>query len=325
MGQGRARHHGDSLLPDRRCGLSPEARIGSLPHDIAGRMSPGREEGSHGDHGRSYPAAPTMDRRRPLVKMLMGSLARGTPLQTPVLYNGEDVMHGRGGRTMTWRLGLLIVGGVLLCGALGWAESRALGPGHRPRLSAPPHHPAALATPCGALLPAAARQVPAGAAISMSCSRPGQGYPLSFGTAYIAASPAAAPPGGVVEVWGNCGCGSGGLQAGAPVETVRLWMVGLRRRVVLWHGRRVVVNAGRALVGVSPIDGAAGWRVRVAVPARLGAAYAVAGQVSTTPGSYAVMVTYPGEVAGPHYYTPAPHDGSITRFAIVTPAPHAQP
>jgi hypothetical protein len=40
------------------------------------------------------------------------------------------------------------------------------------------------------------------------------------------------------------------------------------------------------------------------------------GRTTTTPGIYAIMVTYPGEEAAAHYYAVAPREGYITRFVV---------
>ena len=149
--------------------------------------------------------------------------------------------------------------------------------------------------------------------------RSGQGYPFSLGAEYIAVSPAAAPVGASVRVWGSCGCGEGGTPApGAPVETVRLWLLDARPLVVTRQKHRRVVNAGHALLGTATIDSRSNWSARVIVPTHIDAGAGPPGRTTTTPGIYAIMVTYPGEEAATHYYAVAPREGYITRF-VVTP------
>lgn len=152
--------------------------------------------------------------------------------------------------------------------------------------------------------------------ISVACSRQGQGYPISVGTEYIAAHPAIVAPGQLLTVWGNCGCGELPQNAQLPVETVQLWLVRTERRAMIWHGQRLVVNAGRALLGTARIDRHSYWRASVYVPAYLGAGFGLSAIIPAIAGRYAVMVTYPGEEAGPEYYAPAAHEGSITGITI---------
>jgi hypothetical protein len=150
--------------------------------------------------------------------------------------------------------------------------------------------------------------------ISVACARSGQGYPFSLGTVYIAVSPAAAPVGASVRVWGSCGCGESGTPA--PVETVRLWLLDTRPLVVTGQKYRRVVNAGHALLGTATIDSRSNWSARVTVPTHLDAGAGPPGRTTTTPGTYAIMVTYPGEEATAHYYAVAPQEGYITRFVV---------
>jgi hypothetical protein len=134
---------------------------------------------------------------------------------------------------------------------------------------------------------------------------------------YIAVSPAAAPVGASVRVWGSCGCGESGTAApGGPVETVRLWLLDARPRVVTRQKHRRTVNAGYALLGTATIDGRANWSARLTVPAHIDAGAGPPGRTTTTPGIYAIMVTYPGEEAAAHYYDAAPQEGYITRFVV---------
>ena len=153
--------------------------------------------------------------------------------------------------------------------------------------------------------------------ISVACARSGQGYPFSLGAEYIAVSPAAALVGASIRVWGSCGCGGIGTPApGAPVETVHLWLLDARPRVVTRQKHRRVVNAGYALLGTATIDGRSNWSTRVTVPAHIDAGSGSPGRTTTTPGIYAIMVTYPGEDAAAHYNAVAPREGYITRFVV---------
>ena len=185
-------------------------------------------------------------------------------------------------------------------------------------------HPARATTP-GSLSSHAATPVPAPCPpssqartrISVACARSGQGYPFSLGVEYIAVSPAAAPVGASVRVWGSCGCGESGAPApGAPVEAVRLWLLDAKPLVVTGQKQRRVVNAGHALLGTATIDGRSNWSARVTVPAHMDAGAGPPGRTTTTPGLYAIMVTYPGEEATAHYYAVAPQEGYITRFVV---------
>ena len=185
-------------------------------------------------------------------------------------------------------------------------------------------HPARATTP-GSLSSHAATPVPAPCPpssqartrISVACARSGQGYPFSLGVEYIAVSPAAAPVGASVRVWGSCGCGQSGTPApGAPVETVRLWLLDTRPLVVARQKQRRVVNAGHALLGTATIDSRSNWSARVTVPAHMDSGAGPPGRATTTPGIYAIMVTYPGEEAAAHYYAVAPQEGYITRFVV---------
>ena len=186
------------------------------------------------------------------------------------------------------------------------------------------HHPARATTP-GSLSSHAATPVPAPCPpssqartrISVACARSGQGYPFSLGAEYIAVSPAAAPVGASVRVWGSCGCGESGTPApGAPVETVHLWLLDARPLAVTRQKQRRVVNAGHALLGTATIDSRSNWSARVTVPAHMDAGAGPPGRTTTTPGIYAIMVTYPGEEAAAHYYAVAPREGYITRFGV---------
>jgi hypothetical protein len=153
--------------------------------------------------------------------------------------------------------------------------------------------------------------------ISVACARSGQGYPFSLGVEYIAVSPAAAPVGASVRVWGSCGCGESGTPApGAPVKTVRLWLLDVRPLVVTRQKHRGVVNAGHALLGTATIDSRANWSARVTVPTHVDAGFGPPRRTTTTPGIYAIMVTYPGEEAATHYYAVAAREGYITRFVV---------
>jgi hypothetical protein len=153
--------------------------------------------------------------------------------------------------------------------------------------------------------------------ISVACARSGQGYPFSLGVEYIAVSPAAAPVGASIRVWGSCGCGEIGTPApGAPIETVRLWLLDARPLVVMRQKHRRVVNAGHALLGTATIDSRANWSARATVPAHIDAGAGPPRRTTTTPGIYAIMVTYPGEDAAAHYYAVAPQEGYITRFVV---------
>ena len=185
---------------------------------------------------------------------------------------------------------------------------------HSARATTPGTLPSHAAAPVTALCPPSSH---ARTGISVACARSGQGYPFSLGAEYIAVSPAAAPVGASVRVWGSCGCGEIGTPApGAPVETVRLWLLDTRPLVVARQKQRRVVNAGHALLGAATIDGRSNWSARVTVPAHLDAGAGPPGRTTTTPGIYAIMVTYPGEDAAAHYYAVAPREGYITRFVV---------
>jgi hypothetical protein len=79
---------------------------------------------------------------------------------------------------------------------------------------------------------------------------------------------------------------------------------------------RRVVNAGHALLGTATIDSRANWSARATVPAHIDAGAGPPRRTTTTPGIYAIMVTYPGEDAAAHYYAVAPQEGYITRFVV---------
>src|ERR671933_654208 len=75
-------------------------------------------------------------------------------------------------------------------------------------------------------------------------------------------------------------------------------------------------DAGHALLGTARIDSRSNWSARVTVPAHLDAGAGPPGRTTTTPGIYAIMVTYPGEEATARYYAVAPREGYITRFVV---------
>jgi hypothetical protein len=203
-------------------------------------------------------------------------------------------------------LALLVVVAIGVNGAQRHQPPRATTPGILPS-----HADATVPAPC----PPSSR---ARTRISVACARSGQGYPFSLGAEYIAVSPAAARVGASVRGWGNCGCGESGTPApGASVETVRLWLLGARPLVVARQRRRVV-NAVHALLGTATIDNRSNWSARVTVPTHIDAGSGSPGRTTTTPGIYAIMVTYPGEDATAHYYAVAPQEGYITRFVVTT-------
>src|SRR5205823_7612757 len=153
-------------------------------------------------------------------------------------------------------LALLVVVAIGVNGRQRHYSARATTPG-----TLPSHAAASVTAPCPPSSQARTR-------ISVACARSGQGYPFSLGVEFIAVSPAAAPVGASVRVWGSCGCGEGGTPApGAPVETVRLWLLDARPLVVTRQKQRRVVNAGHALLGTATIDSHSNWRARVIVPA----------------------------------------------------------
>ena len=202
-------------------------------------------------------------------------------------------------------LALLVVVAIGVNGGQRHHPARATTPG-----TLPSHAAAPVTAPCAPSSQARTR-------ISVACARSGQGYPFSLGVEYIAVSPAAAPVGASVRVWGSCGCGQGGTPApGAPVETVRLWLLDAKPLVVTRQKQRRVVNAGHALLGTATIDSRSNWSARVTVPAHIDAGAGPPGRTTTTPGIYAIMVTYPGEEATTHYYAVAPQEGYITRFVV---------
>jgi hypothetical protein len=202
-------------------------------------------------------------------------------------------------------LALLVVVAIGLNGGQRHHPARATTPG-----MLPPHVETPVTAPC----PPSSH---ARTGISVACARSGQGYPFSLGMEYIAVSPAAAPVGAPVRVWGSCGCGeSGTLSPGAPVETVRLWLLDARPRVVTRQKHRRVVNAGHALLGTATIDSRSNWSAHVIVPAHIDAGTGPSDRTNTPPGIYAIMVTYPGEEAAAHYYAVAPQEGYITRFVV---------
>jgi hypothetical protein len=202
-------------------------------------------------------------------------------------------------------LALLVVVAIGVNGRQRHHPARATTPG-----TLPSHAAAPVAAPCPPPLQTRTR-------ISVACARSGQGYPFSLGVEYIAVSPAAAPVGTSVRVWGSCGCGQSGTPApGAAVETVRLWLMDARPLVVTRQKQRRVVNAGHALLGTATIDSRSNWSARVTVPTHLDAGAGPPGRTTTTPGIYAIMVTYPGEEVATHYYAVAPREGYITRFVV---------
>jgi hypothetical protein len=206
---------------------------------------------------------------------------------------------------MPLALALLVVAAIGVNGAQRHQPARATTPG-----TLPSHADAPVPAPCPPSSQARTR-------ISVACARSGQGYPFSLGVEYIAVSPAAAPVGASVRVWGSCGCGQSGTPApGAPVETVHLWLLDARPLVVTRQKQRRVVNAGHALLGTATIDSRSNWSARVTVPAHIDAGAGPPGRTTTTPGIYAIMVTYPGEDAAAHYYVVAPQEGYITRFVV---------
>ena len=103
---------------------------------------------------------------------------------------------------------------------------------------------------------------------------------------------------------------------GAPVETVRLWLLDARPLVVTRQKHRSVVNAGHVLLGTATIDSRSNWSAHVRVPTHIDAGSGPPGRTNTAPGSYAIMVTYPGEDAVSHYYAVAAQEGYITRFVV---------
>jgi hypothetical protein len=202
-------------------------------------------------------------------------------------------------------LALLVVVAIGVNGGQRHQPARAIPPGMLPS-----HVDAPVPAPCPPSSQARTR-------ISVACARSGQGYPFSLGVEYIAVSPAAAPVGASVRVWGSCGCGESGTPApGAPVETVRLWLLDARPLVVTRQKQRRVVNAGHALLGTATIDGRSNWSARVTVPTHMDAGAGPPGRTTTTPGIYAIMVTYPGEVATARYDAVTPREGYITRFIV---------
>lgn len=205
---------------------------------------------------------------------------------------------------------------VLAWGAHRDATVRVLpGPKVAPGNSAPHHAPPPPGAPCRPFWwPGRTATSPR---VSAACARSGQGYPFSIGFEYIAVSPAAAAPGTRITVWGSCGCGtSTSPSAGAPVERVRLWLLGARRRTITWQGGHVAVNDGRVLLANARIGKDSNWSAEVVVPQRIGAGFSLSRQIGLAPGPYVVMVTYPGEEATAEYYAVAPHEGYITSFVV---------